>query len=43
MVKLLLIVVAVVGFANSLAGEHSQPPLLIDNAPASGTPLDVQP
>jgi hypothetical protein len=41
--KLLLKIAAVVGLANSLASERSQPPLLIDNAPASATPLDAQP
>lgn len=43
MAKLLLILVAVIGFANSTIGEHSQPPLLIDNALAPATPLDAQP
>jgi hypothetical protein len=43
MAKLLLIIVAVIGFANSLAGERSQPPLIIDNAPPSATALDAQP
>ncbi len=43
MAKLLLILVAVIGFANSMIGEGSKPPLLIDNAPASATPLDAQP
>jgi hypothetical protein len=41
--KLLLIVVAVVGFANSLAAERSEPPLLIDDAAPTATPLDAQP
>jgi hypothetical protein len=36
--KLLLIVLAVLGFANSFAADSAQPPLLIDKTPAA-TPL----
>jgi len=38
--KLLLIVLAFIALANSLAADRSAPPLLIDNA-GSPTPLDA--
>ncbi|HET7604518.1 MAG TPA: hypothetical protein VFK28_00425 [Sphingomicrobium sp.] len=40
MTKLLLIGLAAIALANSLAGESSKPPMLIDKAPAA-TPLHV--